>query len=98
MTVSEFKSSLNQEKPPRGLSPALMALWWLGKNDWDKAHNIVMSADDTASAWIHAHLNRTEGDLENARYWYRQADREPATGDFAAEWEVIAATLLATPC
>lgn len=27
------------------------------------------------AAWIHAVLHKTEGDLGNARYWYRRADR-----------------------
>ena len=35
-----------------------------------------------------------EGDLGNARYWYRQAGRSQAFGDLAAEWTAIAATLL----
>ena len=37
-----------------------------------------------------------EGDLGNARYWYRQAGRSQAFGDLAAEWTAIAATLLAS--
>jgi hypothetical protein len=94
MTPTAFRQSLKQDKPPQGLSLALAALWWAGRNDWDKAHDIVMSADDAESAWIHAHLHRVEGDLDNARYWYRRANREPATGESAAEWEAIAAALL----
>ena len=34
--------------------------------------------------------------LDNARYWYRQARRPPATGVLATEWATIAATLLAS--
>jgi hypothetical protein len=94
MTPSAFRQSLKQDKSPQGLSPALAALWWAGKNDRDKAHDIVMSADDAESAWIHAHLHRVEGDLDNACYWYRRANCEPATGESAAEWEAIAAALL----
>jgi hypothetical protein len=33
--------------------------------------------------WVHAHLHRVEGDLDNACYWYRQARRPPATADLA---------------
>jgi hypothetical protein len=39
--------------------------------------------------------DRVEGDLGNARYWYRQAGRSPTSGDLAAEWTAIAITLLA---
>jgi hypothetical protein len=74
--------------------PALEALWWAGKDDWNKAHEIVMNQYDPNCARVHAHLHRIEGDLGNARYWYRQAGGSPATGDLADEWAAIAAALL----
>jgi hypothetical protein len=95
MTLVGFKRSLAQLDPPSGLSSALTALWWAGKNDWDKAHDVVTSAGGTACAWVHAHLHRVEGDLDNARYWYRQARLEPANGELATEWDAIASALLA---
>ena len=94
MTPAEFKRSLAKAKPPTGLSPALAGLWWAGKDDWNTAHKAVMSEDDADCAWVHAYLHRVEGDLDNARYWYRQARRNPAKGDLAAEWATIAAALL----
>jgi hypothetical protein len=94
MTLGDFKSSLAVPMQPAGLSPALAALWWAGKDDWDKAHRIVMDEADADCAWIHAYLHRVEGDLGNAGYWYRQAGRKPATGELAAEWAGIAAALL----
>lgn len=95
MTPAELKRSLLNPKPPAGLSPALAALWWAGKKDWDKAHKLVMSEEGADCAWVHAYLHRLEGDLDNARYWYRQAHRKPAAGELAAEWSSIAAALLA---
>ena len=94
MTPAEFKRSLAKTKPPAGLSPALAGLWWAGKDDWNRAHKVVMSEEDADCAWVHAYLHRVEGDLDNARYWYRQARRDQATGDLAAEWAAIAAALL----
>jgi hypothetical protein len=94
MTPAEFKRSLSKAKPPADISPALAGLWWAGKDDWDKAHKIVMEEDGADCAWVHAHLHRVEGDLDNARYWYRRAQREPAQGQLAAEWATIAAALL----
>lgn len=94
MTLDDFKNSSAEEAPPADLSPALTALWWAGKDDWDKAHRIVMDEADADCAWIHAYLHRVEGDLGNAGYWYRQAGRKPATGELAAEWAGIAAALL----
>jgi hypothetical protein len=93
MTPAEFKRSLALAKPPTGLSTALRGLWWAGKDDWDKAHKVVMDNDGADCAWVHAYLHRVEGDLDNARYWYRQARREPAEGEHAAEWTAIAAAL-----
>jgi hypothetical protein len=46
----------------------------------------------TGGLWgarIHAYLHRKEGDLSNARYWYRQAGRKPATGTLGEEWEEL---------
>ena len=94
MTPSEFERSLSSRKPPAALSPALTALWWAGKDAWDKAHDIVMSGEGADCAWVHAYLHRVEDDGDNARYWYRQARREPATGELAREWGAIVAALL----
>jgi hypothetical protein len=43
---------------------------------WDAAHEVVQQYEDDANAaWIHAVLHKIEGDLGNARYWYRRAGR-----------------------
>jgi hypothetical protein len=45
--------------------------------DWQAAHLIVQDHEGDASAsWIHAVVHRMEGDLDNARYWYRRCGRE----------------------
>ena len=67
VTLSAFKRSLASKEPPLGLSPALAALWWAGKDEWNKAHEIVMNRDDPDCTWVHAYLHRVEGDLGNAR-------------------------------
>jgi hypothetical protein len=49
---------------------------------WDAAHEVVQqSEDDATAAWIHAVLHKMEGDLGNARYWYRRADRMEHVAD-----------------
>ena len=95
MTFAEFKQSQSKVRPPAGLSVALEALWWAGKDDWDKAHKFVMDEGGKDCAWVHAYLHRVEGDLENARYWYRQAGRPAASGTLETEWTAIARELLA---
>lgn len=45
----------------------------LAEGDWQAAHAIVQNLEDPLSCSIHALCHRIEGDLENARYWYRRA-------------------------
>jgi len=46
------------------------------EGDWEAAHRIVQELeDDEAADWIHAVVHRMEGDLGNARYWYRRCGR-----------------------
>jgi hypothetical protein len=94
MTPAAFKASLSKPVPPKPLDPALKALWWAKKGDWDKAHRLVMDQHSRAAAWVHAYLHRVEGDEGNAGYWYRQAQRKSATGSTGAEWEMLVAELL----
>ena len=95
MTPEAFRRSLDKPAPPAGLGPALEALWWDAKGDWDKAHDRAQADDGAEGAWVHAYLHRKEGDLSNAGYWYREARRSKATGELEAEWAAIVATLLA---
>ncbi len=94
MTLADFKRSLSAAAAPAGLAPALAALWWAKKDDWDKAHRLVMDDASREAAWVHAFLHRAEGDIGNAHYWYRQARHHPAEGDLDAEWDAILAALL----
>lgn len=41
---------------------------------WDASHKEVQACSDKLSCLIHAYLHRVEGDLGNARYWYRRAN------------------------
>ncbi len=95
MADDAFRASLAAPAPPAGLAKALEALWWQGKGDWRRAHELAQAADDSDGAWVHAHLHRVEGDLGNAGYWYRRAGRPVAAGPLDAEWDAIAAALLA---
>jgi len=38
-----------------------------------KELEIVQPSSDVTESWIHAHLHRKEGGLNNAQYWYRHA-------------------------
>jgi len=54
-----------------------------------------MNEESGDCAWVHAHLHRVEGDLGNARYWYRQAGKPVTTVALQSEWDALAAALLA---
>jgi hypothetical protein len=92
--LAAFTASLEDDNPPRGVSAAVAGLWWDAKGDWTKAHEAAQRQEDAAGAWVHAYLHRKEGDLENARYWYRRAGKTESTAPLAREWEEIAAALL----
>ncbi len=88
-------SAVPGSAPPQALAPCVKALWWDKCGDWNRAHEAV--AEDEGSrdaAWVHAYLHRQEGDLDNARYWYRRAGRPVSTVPLEAEWHDIAAALL----
>ena len=95
MTLAEFQHTLAKPRPPAALAPALAALWWMAKDEWDKAHKLVMDETGKNCAWVHAHLHRVEGDLGNAGYWYRQAGKSVASGALKAEWAEIVQAILA---
>jgi hypothetical protein len=43
---------------------------------------------------VHAYLHRKEGDLANAGYWYRRADRPVPQLSLDAEWVDIVENLI----
>jgi hypothetical protein len=50
--------------------------------DWHAAHEVVQQHEgDRLADWIHAVLHRIEGDLGNARYWYRRCGETPSENE-----------------
>jgi len=95
MNLDEFRTSLEAQSPPEGLSPYLTALWHEKKGGWTLAHEIVQEIEDENASWVHAYLHRREGDEGNARYWYRRAGRSfPAGRSLDQEWLDLAEALL----
>jgi hypothetical protein len=94
MDLSTFKSTLQADSPPPGITGCLAALWYDAKQDWERAHTVAQDIEDRDGAWVHAYLHRKEGDASNARYWYNRAGRPMPTGAFEKEWEEIVTRLL----
>jgi hypothetical protein len=90
MTRDQFDGSLNDADPPPDADPALRALWHDAKGEWAAAHAIVQDREGTpAYDRLHAYLHRKEGDVGNARYWYRRAGAAEFRGTLAAEWDEL---------
>ncbi len=94
MTDDEFRASLPNTRPPAAISPALEALWYAAKGDWNKAHDITQPGGPQLD-WVHAYLHRVEGDLSNAGYWYRRAGKPVAGVPLDEEWAALVRTFLA---
>lgn len=93
MTLSAFLESLSQAAPPAGISPYLTSLWWEGKGNWQKAHDIIEDLESDTAAWVHAYLHRKEGDRGNARYWYSRAGQTMPEVSLEQEWKDIVTVL-----
>jgi hypothetical protein len=94
VTLAEFQQLIEKQQLCHEMPKALQALFYDKKGNWDKAHEIVQNANDADSAWVHAYLHRKEGDLSNARYWYRRSNQPEFSGGLNQEWEEITSCLL----
>ena len=66
------------------------ALRLLQEGDWRAAHEIVQDDEESPlSCWAHGIVHLMEGDVSNARYWYRLAGRV-LRQDFSLEAEIAA--------
>ena len=70
------------------------AVRYLKKGEWQKAHVIVQEDDSQLGCWAHGIVHMLEGDLGNARYWYRRAQRVfPKEPDPKAEIAALATAI-----
>jgi len=91
---------ISTPEPPADFSPPEQALWWLKKGSlqlgpaWEQAHEICQASEgETIHDWIHGLCHLIEGDHGNAAYWFRRAGKPASSGDAAAVWDDIAASL-----
>jgi hypothetical protein len=69
----------------------------LRKGDWQGAHVLVQKDETALGCWAHGIVHVLEGDVDNARYWYRRARRAwPDRYDVPAELAALAAECEAT--
>ena len=89
-----FVDSLERGSPPADVSGLLLAVWHGLRGEWEVAHKLAQDDVTAEGAWVHGWLHRIEGDLSNAAYWYRRADKPRASDSVALEGQRIARTLL----
>lgn len=76
--------------PPSALDPLARALDHLAAGAWRQAHEIVQPDKSILAAWLHGIVHILEGDLDNARGWYKRAER-PFPRAEAVQEEIAAA-------
>lgn len=88
--------SARQASPAIVADPFLHALYQDFCDDWNAAHDLVQDypIDRAEASWIHAYLHRKEGDLSNAGYWYRCAQRSMPSESLDEERESLLRSLL----
>jgi hypothetical protein len=70
------------------------AIRYLRKGEWQKAHAIVQSDESVEACWAHGIVHMLEGDVGNARYWYRRAHRAfPRDYDVGGEIDALVASV-----
>ena len=73
------------------MMPIGIAVRYLKKGEWEKAHASVQEDESALACWAHGIEHMQEGDLANARSWYRRAPRAfPRTVDIPAELAALA--------
>ena len=92
MNIEEFRRQNPEQIKSYPL--ALQALWYDYQDDWHKSHKLIDTQSDRDCAWVHAYLHRKEGDLWNARYWYRRIGRAESKLSLSQERQQITQALL----
>ena len=59
------------------------AIRHLKQGNWQRAHEIVQDDESAFGCWAHGIVHMMEGDIGNARYWYRRAHRAYPSGNDA---------------
>src|SRR5262249_18315970 len=75
--IHHRRDHLHRRRLPRRIKtmPLNTAIRYLKKGEWQKAHEIAQADESKLGCWAHGIVHLVEGDLGNARYWYRRAGR-----------------------
>ncbi len=96
MRVTPTAKTVRQTPLPRmeRPTPIEQAVRHLEAGEWKAAHALVQKDATAQGCWAHGIVHLIEGDLENAKYWYRRAHRPLPHGNTAvAEIAALKASL-----
>ena len=96
MRVTPTTKTVRQTPMPRmeRRTPIEQAVRHLEAGEWKAAHELVQKDATALGCWAHGIVHLIEGDLENAKYWYRRAHRPLPHGNTAvAEIAALKASL-----
>ena len=69
-------------------------MWHDHHGNREASHTIAKDINTRDGSWLHAYLDRKEGDRSNAQYWYNEAGRNMSTLSVEKEWKKIVNALL----
>jgi hypothetical protein len=84
MRVTPAAKTARRHSPPAradDASPIEQAVRHLEAGKWRAAHEIVQKDASVHGSWAHGIVHLLEGDLDNAKYWYRRARRPLPEGN-----------------
>lgn len=82
--------TLEKLKSEKSNHELLEALYYIGIDEWEKAHSIAQKKEGTLKYdRIHALLHRIEGDEWNAGYWYKRCNLNFPVVSIAEEWKIL---------
>ena len=58
-------------------TPMAKVVRHLEAGEWASAHALAQKDSTPLGCWAHGIVHLIEGDLDNAKYWYRRAHRPP---------------------
>jgi hypothetical protein len=65
-------------------TPFVKVVQHLEAGEWQSAHAMVQKDATALGCWAHGIVHLVEGDLDNAKYWYRRAHRPLPHGNTVA--------------
>jgi hypothetical protein len=86
MRVTPITKTVRQSPIATTIQPTPIAkvVRHLEAGEWKAAHALVQKDATSLGCWAHGIVHLIEGDLENAKYWYRRAHRPLPHGNTAA--------------